>query len=469
MEQLNGIDSLFILSDFEHAPIQIGAMMIYDISTADGRMNFAEIRTHIQTLIDNNLPLLKAKVQTSHLIPDKPYWVNDPNFNIDLHLEHMALPQPADRAALNALAERFYAKALNTNMPLWEAIFVEGLNAVEGLPSTCSALLLKMHHAVADGKTAVKLFSALHTLSPEETAPLLLEHSDLDIFDFSAPSAMIKASRAYLHAITSPFNMTRTLSDFAKKLWHKRKQETVSKDSVPRTRFNAAPSSDRTIRHIHIDMQKLKQLSEQTHCTINDIAIAIISGAMRDYLLKRDQLPKENLSSGMPIDTRSQEQNNDIGNQLSFAFINLYTQIKNPKERLLAIHNAAKTSKQQAHELGDNVLLDVADSLYPNFMAWTTSQLVKHGLIDKMPPLVNTVVSNVPGVPLPCYLSGAQLVDYVGVGFLAPTIGLFHVVSSIHSHVNISFTSCESAVSDPDEYQQCLQQSCESLFEEFGL
>ncbi len=469
MEQLNGLDSVLVLGEIPNIPLHIGALFIYNPSSSPtGTLAFNQVRDLLLNVIDTSLPALKCRRDKLPLSMDNPYWVVDEDFNIDDHIQRFALPKPADWNELHELTGRFHAQALNLEKPLWQSIFIEDLDNLDGLPKGCVGLVLKIHHALADGNTAVKIFSALHTLSPEADAPLLVEGMESHNPDFSKPGWSKKISRAYWHAISTPFKLTKNLLDIAPKLLSTPKNDSSSTE-IPKTVFNQMPSADRIINHIRIPMEQMLALKEASHCKFNDIALCIIAGALREFLQNQHKLPADSLVTAMPVDVRSKDNDSTIGNQLNFANISLFTNIEDPKARLESIHAASTHSKEEIQRIGPKSFISVIDNLYPGILVWGGEKLVKSGLINKLPLLNNTIITNVPGIQVPCYLCGAQIVDYIGFGPLAPNITLFHVISSIHSHINISFQSCNNSLTNTNEYTQSLKNSHRHLMNAYDV
>lgn len=467
MEQLNGLDSLLILSEFENCPFHIGAIMLYERPTADcDAFSENHITALLNDVIDNTLPILKSKADIDRLSLDHPYWVQDKHFNLQAHIHRQTLSRPSDWDSLHQLAAAFHAQPLTSDKPLWEVMVVEGIEAIDGLPYGGVAVLLKIHHALADGKTAMKLFSALHTLSPEADAPLLARGLGDHSPNFSAPNWLGKYSRAYWHTVSSPMKMMRQLTGLSAKMIKERPAKPTAKaKNPPRTAFTATPDADRVMGHIAIPFTEISHITENSVYTINDIAITIIAGAMREFLANTESLFNAELQAMIPIDIRHGNDDNSIGNQLSFSKIKLFSEIDNAALRLEAVHQATNQLKKTHRRMGPSALLDFTNTTYPSILTFAAGKAVKYGLFEKLPPLTNTVISNVPGIPVPCYLNGAKLVDYVGMGFLAPTITLFHVISSVYSHMNISFLSCANSLENADTYQQALQGSYQALLE----
>lgn len=474
MEQLRGVDTFMALGEIPNMPLHIGGLMIYK---NPGKRIYEEGRALLARQIEDHLPMLQCRLETLALDVDKPYWVRDENFNIDYHLQHVALPKPANRDALDKLAARFYATPLNKERALWEGMFIEGLDHVKGVPKGSVALVLKIHHAVADGKTAIRIFSALHSYSPEPGAALLVESMSLPRMDFSAPGLISKYLKAYIQNRTAPQRLTQNISEIganmlasfapalkkrAKRLFIREENHVQAKSGYklpPRIVFNRKPDADRIIGYMSMPIPELKKLGAETGATINDIALCVVAGGLRDYLQQQNDFPEADLFSGMPISIRDKNDNSLLGNKVSFGFISLFTSMEDPRERLQAIHAAThivKTSDPRGHGIS---FLQILDDLNPGVVLWAGKKIINSSAMDKMPPILNTVVTNVPGIRKPAFFCGAELIDYVALGLLVPTLTLFHTVSSLHSHVNIGFLSCSGSLTHPEAYKEALEKN----------
>ncbi|HEY9032434.1 MAG TPA: wax ester/triacylglycerol synthase family O-acyltransferase [Pseudomonadales bacterium] len=466
MEQLHGLDSLMALGEMPNVPLHIGAVFIYKPSPS---LSFDAVRALLAAQIDSHLPLLRCRLDALPVSIDRPYWSVDPEFSLDAHLQRFALPAPADWQALYELAGQFHAEPLNRQRPLWQAIYLEGLDHLQGVPKGSVALLLKIHHALADGKAAMRIFAALHSLSAEAGAPLMADSLPLPPLDFSPPSLLRKIGQAYWHALVAPYRLTGQLAagllSLTPPLWRNKSKASAAagQGKTPKTVFNRMPGADRRMGHLRLPMRELRRIEAASGATINDIALCVISGALHEYLAGQQQLPAQDLVASMPISIRDDSQDKVLGNRISLANLGLYNHITEPLQRLAAIHQATHASKQHNHRRRGGSFLSMMDSIYPALVVWAGHRLVDSGLLESLPPVSNTVITNVPGIGQPAYLCGAELVDYLGLGILAPTVTLFHVVSSVPSHANITFLGCSASLADDDAYRKALQRSWRQL------
>ena len=469
MQQLSGLDTMMVLGELPDTPLHISALFIYDPSTAENQLfDHDRFRGLVNQLVSHQLPVLRCRLDELPLSIDKPYWVEDEHFHTDHHIHHYALPSPASWDQLYRVCEDFHAVPLDRARPLWQALIIDGIDHLQGHPEGCVGVMMKIHHSVVDGNTAIRLFANLHTLSNEKDAPLIDNSMPMSQKDFTAPSVFEKYSMAYKHLILNPFALGKGVAKLAKTyIKTPELKESANVREVTQMRFNLAPEADRVIGHISLPKEQIQLIRNHTHCTINEIAMTVVAGGMRQYLKARSELPKVDLVAGMPIDIRpkNNEQKNkqNHGNHLSFANLSLHTTIAEPLERLKTIHQSSIAIKKRHQLLGPETIMSLVENLYPSILKWGGEKIVTTDLINLIPAINNTIVTNVPGIDAECYLCGSKLVDYLGFGPLPPILNLFHVVSSVSDHVNITFISCQSGIDNKTDYQKALTASFDEL------
>jgi diacylglycerol O-acyltransferase len=461
MRQLGALDNLIIGGELPNIPMHISAVMLYDTGGKRGATRlFNTLETDFEKIVDQHFPILRCRLDEVALDLDKAYWVEDSHFSLSYHINRVALPKPHNWHELYRLTGQFHAQPLDRARPLWQVLLVEGLDGLEGIPRGSTAIFFKIHHAVMDGKSALRLASSIHSLDAEPGAPALAESMPIEKpvdKEFRAPSWWTKYGRAWWHSIERPVDFAGTLLKLLPQLLQTDGSTPgLKSQSIPQLRFNHPVAADRVIGHVRISMEQLRSLEKKHRCTINDIALCVIGGALRKYLLDQNELPKENLQTLMPIDIRREDRDGHAGNQVSVARLCLYTAIDDAEERLQAIRTASSHTKKRSRKGDPHALLRLVDDIHPAIILWLGQWLVSSGHIDKLPQIVNTVVTNVPGPHTDIYLAGAKLIDYLGFGPLAPNIGLFHTVSSMPNHVNISFLSTEEFMGDGIAYRAAL-------------
>ncbi|MFT5710890.1 MAG: diacylglycerol O-acyltransferase [Halioglobus sp.] len=463
MHQLTGMDASFLYLETPNAPMHISGLAIYDPSTAPGgKVRFKEV-------IENygqRLRVIPAMTRTLVEVPlklDHPYWVSDGNYDPEFHIRHIALPKPGDWRQLCILISRLHARPLDRSHPLWEVYVIEGLDNVEGVPKGSFAVFSKTHHAAIDGTSGMEMTAAIHDLSPDYKTVQNLAAITVD----SQPSKFELLVRAQLNTIKKPFNFIsvarNTVPGMARAYNATRKGELKQVKNVPRTRFNGNVSPHRVFQAITVDLEDVKKIKNSVDgATVNDAALTIVGGALRKYLEKHDELPEQSLAAMAPVNVRT-DADKSGGNVVSALTVELRTDIEDPVERLIAVHEGTKDAKAYANAVGAKTMTDYTQFIPSTLTAQAAKLASRWGLMSRMKPTFNCVVTNVPGPPIPLYSTGAKMVSNFGTGPVLDGLGLFHVISSYCGQFVISATSCRTMMPDPDFYRQCLLDSFTEL------
>jgi diacylglycerol O-acyltransferase len=239
---------------------------------------------------------------------------------------------------------------------------------------------------------------------------------------------------------------------------------------VPRTRFNGKVTPHRVIEGRTFSLDQVKAIRKQVEgATVNDVLIAVCSGALRHYLGHHKELPGESLVAFAPISVRTEKEAGTAGNQVSGMTIKLHTGEVDPMKRLARIHGASKGSKELAQAIGARTLSDITHFM-PGALAGMAGRLVATtGLMRRMNPIANCVITNVPGPQVPLYMTKAVMVAQYGLGLPMDGIGLFHAIFSYNGTVTVTITGCREQLPDPEFYAECLQVSFEELREAAGV
>jgi diacylglycerol O-acyltransferase / wax synthase len=468
MRQLGGLDNLMIGGELPNIPMHMSALMVYETRGKRGTDKLCDtLQDSFEELVENLFPILRCRLEDVLLQLDKAYWVEDEHFSTNYHISRVALPKPQNWQALYSMFGQFHAQPLDRARPLWQVMVVEGLDRLDGVPRGSTALFLKIHHAVVDGKSALRLITSLHSLSPEPDSPTLAASMTAEQAteeDFQAPSWWEKYGRAWWHSIERPIDMVATLVKLIPQMLQTDETSAVKKAlALPQTRFNHALSADRVVGHLRLEKRELRKLEKKHHCTINDIALCVVAGGLRNFLIEKNELPEADLVTLMPIDIRREGKDGTIGNHVSTARVCLYTSIEDGPERLSAINTGSSQIKKRNKKTDAHAMLRLVDDIHPAIILWLGQWLISSGHLEDLPTAANTVVSNVPGLTSEAYLAGAKLIDYLGFGPLAPNVGLFHTVSSTADHINISFLSTEEFIGDGNAYREALSNSWAEL------
>lgn len=467
LRQLQGMDSSFVALESPNSPMHIGSVLIYNPATAPG--GFVRFKDILQ-FIGSRMQLSRTMRQRLVRVPfdlDYPYWVEDPDFDLEYHVRHVALPKPGDWRQLCIQAARIHARPLDLNRPPWEFTVVEGLDAVEGYPPGCFAFVTKVHHAAIDGMSGIDLMEALHTLAPDAGPPAKPDTWKPE----KIPGPVELLGKSYINALLNPLKQAQVAAKAVPGVAGVirgliAKDFKLSTDLVPpRTRFNRTISPHRVVEGRTFDLKELKAIRALLpEAKVNDVAIAVIGGALHKYLSAKGDLPKTTMTAMAPISVRATDEKGDMGNQVAAMIAPLGTHIADPAERLAYVYSQTNNSKAMTNALGARRMTEVSKVNPLLYMALGAQLFSRVSLAHRLAMPFNTVVTNVPGPPVHIYSSGARL-ESMALSLICLTdgLGLAHVVQSYVGEAYISFTACRDIMPDPDFYSQCLQDSFDEL------
>jgi diacylglycerol O-acyltransferase / wax synthase len=462
MRQLSGMDASFVYLEGPRQPMHIGSIAIYDPSTAPGGgVTFKGILEHIT----GRMPLVPSYREKLARVPldlDHPYWVDDPDFDLEFHVRHIALPKPGDWRQLCIQAARLHARELDLQRPLWEFYVIEGLDNVEGVPPGSFALVSKVHHAAIDGVSGAEMTAVIHDLEPSPPPPVVED----TFTPGRIPNALELLSRAGINSSTQPLKFARLVRRTARTTLRNVGALRSALPSAPRTRFSSTITAHRVIDGVAFDLAEMKRIkSAVPGATINDAVVAVVSGALRRYLMAKDELPDTPMVAMAPISVRTSDESGTMGNQVSAMTVGLPVTIADPVERLKTVYSNTQSSKEMTNAIGARTLSD-----YSQFVPWALAGLAtrtagRFALANRTSMPINTVITNVPGPQVPLYMAGARMVALFGMGPVTDGMGIIHPVFSYNGTITISFTSCREMLPDPAFYAECLQASFDELSE----
>lgn len=465
MEQLSWTDDMMLRAERPETPMQIQMLLIYDQTTApDGRVTFKRIleeldaRLHLAPTFRRRLTELPGGL---HM----PYWVDDPSFDLEYHVRHIALPQPGDWRQLCIQIARLHGRQIDLRRPPWELTVIEGLNAIPGLPKGSFAISLKLHHCVVDGMESVELMAAMHDLAPDGPRPA----SPARPFEPGPlPSTSDLVARTAANIALYPLRVGKVVLPNAVKALGRLHRlpgalaSGVASPLAPSTRFNGPVTPHRVFEARFHDLADFKRIKACVpKATINDVALAYIGGALRHYLGGHDELPDEGLVAACPASIRSADERGAGGNRLFGRLHPLGTSIDDPLERLQAIVDQTSVFRENSDSAADSRLLDLVGVMPTALLGLTVKAATV--LPFSAPTVANTTVSNVPGPADPIYFAGARLTRVTGLGPLIGGMNLFHVVVSYNGSISIGATADRTALPDPSTYAQCMQTAFDEL------
>ena len=474
MEQLSGLDGMFIHSEMHTLPMHISGFSLYENSTAADSREWLDIHAIRDIFLDNMLgevPVMRSFLKRVPFNLDQPYWVEDENFDIEFHVRHIALPKPGNWQSLTTLLADLHALPLDRSRPLWEAYVIDNLDNIDEFPKGSTGLFLKVHHSVMDGRTAMDIFTSLHSLEPAgQSIKVQMKqqgdtHTQAEVENgFCKPGYWQLMSRASRNNSKRLLDMSkllgRALPAYKNIQIGKIRSGLRNISDKPRTRFNDPASPHRVIDRLKVPLEDIKPIRKlEKGSTVNDVALCIVGGALRKYLHKKHELPESSLVATVPIDIRNRIKCDTRGNAVSIMNVALRTDIDDASRRLRFVHKESKSAKAYVDELGPTLLKDFMQNIYAAVTSWGVKAIVNSGILSVLPPVSHTIVTNVPGTPVPIYLGKSRLFETFAMGPIMPGIGLFHTITSTHNTLSICFSSCRKMIDDPVLYRQCLEDS----------
>jgi WS/DGAT/MGAT family acyltransferase len=450
MQQLTGLDASFLYLETPTSPMHVAGLSIYDPSTAPGgKVRFKEIIDNIGSRY-STIPAATQRLVHVPLDLDHPYWINDGNYDPEFHIRHIALPKPGDWRQLCILVSRLNAKPIDRSRPLWELWIIEGLDNVEGVPAV-------------DGTSGMEMSVAIHDLTPDYKQ---VQESP-DRKTESAPGLLKLVWNSAVNTVKKPVHFLEvaknTVPGFAKAAAGLSKGNLKRVKNVPRTRFNGNVSPYRIFEAATFPLDDVKKIKNSTEgATVNDAAITILGGALRKYLEAKSELPEESLAALAPINVRS-DKDAAGGNLVSGMIVVLRSDIEDPLKRLAAVHEGTAKAKELTNAIGAKAMTDYSQFI-PSLLTAQAARLAsKIGLANRINPLFNCTITNVPGPPVPLYSTGAKMLASYGTAPILDGMGLIHVISSYCGQFTITATACRKMMPDPEFYHECIEESFAEL------
>jgi diacylglycerol O-acyltransferase len=459
MRQLTTLDAQFLAVESARTYGHVGSLAVYDPSTAPG----GELTMQdLCRLVDERLHLLPPFRWRLVEVPfglDLPYWIEDPDFDLDFHIRESAVPPPGDDRRLAETVARIFARPLDRKHPLWE------IYLIQGLPEGRVALLTKIHHSVVDGVSGNEILSVLLDADPAgpEIPPGTPPRPD------RVPRDLAMAGRGALGLVKAPFRAARSIPGALPHLTElpgvtalpagptlsrtvgrfMRQDPRVLDETTaraPSTPFNGRISAHRRLAFGQLSLDAVKALKNAVGCTVNDVVVALCAGAVREWLLERDALPGDPLVAMVPVSVRTKAQRGAFGNRVSMMIVPIATDEPDPLRRLERTHDLLVSAKERHSALPANVLTD-ATAFIPPAVAALAARTTMEILGRTRPPL-NLVISNVPGSRTPLYLAGAQLEAQYPVSVVVDGVGLNITVMSYLDHLDFGIVADREQVDD---------------------
>ena len=405
-ELLSPQDAAFLAAEGPSTPMHIGAAFVAEagpLATPDGGIDIARVRAFIASRL-HRIPRYRQRVVYTPL-RRRPIWIDDPHFQIEYHVRHTALPRPGDAAQLRRLIGRVGEQPLARSRPLWELWIAEGLEGGKRF-----ALISKVHHCMVDGIAGTELLTVLMSARPDEPpepAPPFVPRPE------PRPAELVRDE--LFGGLSAPFEATRSL---LAALARERRGELANalrgvgalalQTLLPasRTPLNRPIGPHRRFEHLALDLVQAKAVKDELGGTLNDVVLAVVTGAVRRFLQRRlVDVSALDFRISTPVSVRSaSERGGVLGNRVSAWIVRAPVAEPDPLRRFDAIRAATRRLKESNQALGADLLSAVTE--------WTGTTLLSLGTaFQNLGRPQNLIVTNVPGPQLRLYLVGAPLLE----------------------------------------------------------
>jgi WS/DGAT/MGAT family acyltransferase len=444
MERLSGLDASFLYGETPETPTHTAPLWIFE-PPPEGKSAFESFREHIKARL-HLLPFFHRKLVLSPVQLDHPVWIDDDDIDLDYHVRQVALPKPGTDQQLRTLVSRLHMILLDRARPLWQFYLIEGLQGGR------FAIYAKLHHAAVDGGAGMVIMETIFSSTPKASEvpppPEKKKEAPPNLFELISTS-YASFFRQQQQFFESWPDISKALTNVSQRLIEDVEKRPEMPTLAPKTIFNTIVSGQRSLGTCTISLSETKDIGKALDAKLNDVVMAISAGALRRYLKKRDALPAESLITAVPVSLR-EAGNTDINNQVTTMLCRLGTEIADPLERLQAIKESSKDSKARLADIKDVMPRDISWFGAPIVMTALARMSGQANLPDAFPPVVNVLISNVPGPRKEKYCLGAKMLHVYPVSAIGHGLALNITLISYLDQLDFGLIACRETVPDID-------------------
>jgi len=457
MEQVSGISSSFLAIERPDMPMAISSVAIYKGQPDD---SFPAIRQAFLNGIAH-YPIFRRRLLNVPGRLDHPYWIEDPDFDVDCHLRRLALPQPGNWHQFNLQLARLQSTPIHRDRPLWQAFIIEGLNGLSGIPKGSFAVVMRAHRAVADAGALNDMMMRMHTLEP-------VTESKNARAEMCVRENVPVAGQLLMNALRNNGRrvwQSRSLWRLGYSRYRQQRHQALDMPELPAvsvTRFNRVPSSYRVVSHYSLDRRECETLRRHVAgSSLCDVLLAVIGGALRLYLDRKGELPEQGLVAGCPQRLPRELQSREQGEQPGLLRLGLHTDYASPLKRLRAMQQETLAARARDPEGGFALMNQTSELVPPLLLNLGASSYLRMGKRTRQ--IYNTFITGIRGSDVPLYFAGAEMLKSFSLAPLLPGCSLVHSVSRWGDDITIGINACREALPDPDVYIACLADAWEEL------
>jgi WS/DGAT/MGAT family acyltransferase len=465
---LDPLDSAFILLENPGTSMNIGAVVELEARSEDPAERFEDLKSVIAARI-HEIPVLTQRVVRAPFDMTWPILVEDDRFDLDRHVVRVALPGPGTDDQLDAFVSEFLSRTLSPQRPLWQLLIIEGLEDGRAV------LVVKMHHALADGVSFAETIANFFDISPDVRPPA--ERADTDDDEPTVTTSLGLLRQGIARLRERPQLILENLSSWGSRLYEivralasvvairGRRHATPDQPSIFEARgtsLNGAAGIEKTFLRARVPLADVKRAAKARGVSVTDFVMATTSGALSHLMDERGEGLTKDLFAFVPINVRAEGDTADLGNQISGMLVALHTDVSDPEERVRAIsHDSSKTvDEQRAHRA--RIFQDVPRVLGPTLVSFGGKLVSAFGLFDHL-PMANVMISSVPGPPIPLWLSGRRVMSAAPYGPLVGSISLNITVLGFGENLEFGMLGCAERMSDLDRLRDLILEEATAL------
>lgn len=438
MRLFNPVDLVLTILESRVQPMNVGGLYLFEVPVdkATGQADTAFIQKLAKQFLNSKMP---PSYPFNQVVEHFMFWQKDEGFELFQHFRHIALPQPATVRELLHYISLEHSRLMNKSKPLWECHIIEGIapEVEGGLPRF--ALYLKFHHSLLDGIAGMRLTKKMFSESPTEISHLPIwstitrHRSKLDeILPIDKPVKTI--IKEQLSSIKPVFNeLTHSITELTNPNF-------ISTLQAPRSILNQRITASRRISVESYKFSRFQKLATEFAVSSNDIVLAVCAGALRNYLLENNALPKKPLIAFVPISLRAKDDGSIAGNQVSFLLANLATHLKDPKKRIKTISGSMNNGKKRFGRMSQAEVINYSAITY----SWAGLNLFA-GLFPKIQAF-NLIISNVTGTRKPLYWNGAELKAVYPASVLLSGQAMNITLTNYDDMMDFCITACDDVL-----------------------
>jgi diacylglycerol O-acyltransferase / wax synthase len=427
-------DSLFLMAESREHPMHVGSLQLF--VPPDGA-DALEVRSMFEAAMADDVvaPLFQKRPRRSIISLGQWGWETDRMFDLDHHVRRNALPRPGRILELLALCSRLHSTLLDRHRPLWET------HLIEGLDDGRYGLYFKVHHSLVDGVSALRMLSRMLSRDPDERgmpAPWALRGPA------AAPRPGRSASDTAKQALGLAGEAAGLLPVLARTVNRALNQQTTTLSlAAPKSMLNVPITGARRFAAQSWPMQRIRGVGKASRTTVNDVVLAMCSGALRNYLQSMEALPDAPLIAMVPVSLHGREtaSGDGGGNAVGAVMCNLGTNLADPAQRLETVHRSMLEGKEALRSMTPMQILAMTALGISPLGIWPLLRLT-----GTVRPPFNLVISNVPGPRRPMYWNGARLDGLYPLSIPLDGQALNITCTSYSDEIGFGLTGCRRTV-----------------------